>query len=60
MIKNILIYIFYVLMIKVLNFTHRFYTFSFGQYYPGLINPLDNTAEITEKRMNLYFKKSVY
>ncbi|KAG4099834.1 DUF1692-domain-containing protein [Neocallimastix lanati (nom. inval.)] len=39
---------------NLLNFTHRFYTFSFGQYYPGLINPLDNTAEITEKHFTYY------
>jgi len=39
---------------NLLNFTHRFFTFSFGQYYPGLINPLDDTAEITEKHFTYY------
>jgi len=37
-----------------LNFTHRFYTFSFGDYYPGLINPLDDSVEITEKHFTYY------
>ncbi|ORX44336.1 DUF1692-domain-containing protein [Piromyces finnis] len=37
-----------------LNFTHRFYTFSFGDYYPGLINPLDDSVEITEKHFSYY------
>jgi len=39
---------------QLLNFTHRFYTFSFGQYYPGLVNPLDDTAEITENHFTYY------
>jgi len=39
---------------KLLNFTHRFYTFSFGQHYPRLINPLDNCAEITENHFTYY------
>jgi len=39
---------------KLLNFTHRFYTFSFGQYYPGLVNPLDDSVEITDKNFMYY------
>lgn len=39
---------------NAINFTHRFYTFSFGQYYPGLVNPLDNVAEITEEHFTYY------
>lgn len=35
----------------VLNFTHRIDEFSFGQLYPNLINPLDNSIEISETRM---------
>lgn len=36
--------------ILVLNFTHRIDEFSFGQLYPNLINPLDNSVEIAETR----------
>jgi len=39
---------------ELLNFTHRFYTFSFGQYYPGLVNPLDNSVEITDNNFMYY------
>lgn len=34
----------------VLNFTHRIDEFSFGNLYPDLINPLDNSIEISETR----------
>lgn len=36
--------------ILVLNFTHRIDEFSFGQLYPDLFNPLDNSIEISETR----------
>lgn len=36
--------------ISVLNFTHRIDELSFGQLYPTLINPLDNSVEIAETR----------
>jgi hypothetical protein len=34
----------------VLNFTHRIDEFSFGELYPSLINPLDDSIEIAESR----------
>jgi hypothetical protein len=36
------------MFVIVLNFTHRIDEFSFGQLYPDLINPLDNSIEIAE------------
>jgi hypothetical protein len=45
--------------ILVLNFTHRIDEFSFGQLYPNLFNPLDNSIEISETRtfiLRLCFK----
>ena len=33
-----------------MNFTHRIDEFSFGRYYPGLVNPLDDTFKVTEGR----------
>lgn len=31
-----------------MNFTHRIDEFSFGNLYPALVNPLDNSIEIAE------------
>ena len=42
-------------LLTVLNFTHRIDEFSFGTHYPKLVNPLDDSVEITEKR-KLKFK----
>ncbi|KAG0168386.1 hypothetical protein DFQ30_004813 [Apophysomyces sp. BC1015] len=33
---------------SLLNFTHRIDEFSFGQFYAGLVNPLDNSVEVAE------------
>ncbi|CEI85931.1 hypothetical protein RMCBS344292_00380 [Rhizopus microsporus] len=38
----------------VLNFTHRIDEFSFGQLYPNLINPLDNSVEIAETHFEVF------
>ncbi|KAL7313575.1 hypothetical protein PS15m_007310 [Mucor circinelloides] len=38
----------------LLNFTHRIDEFSFGQLYPNLINPLDNSIEISETHFEIF------
>ncbi|CAG8573071.1 17061_t:CDS:2 [Acaulospora colombiana] len=40
-----------------LNFTHRIDEFSFGTFYPRLVNPLDNSIEIAEAR--IFFKYDI-
>ncbi|KAJ1913401.1 hypothetical protein H4219_005235 [Mycoemilia scoparia] len=35
---------------EYMNFTHRIDEFSFGKFYPGIINPLDDTYMVTEGR----------
>ncbi|KAI9494790.1 endoplasmic reticulum vesicle transporter-domain-containing protein [Zychaea mexicana] len=39
---------------KLLNFTHRIDQFSFGKQYPDLVNPLDNSVEITEAHFEVF------
>jgi hypothetical protein len=41
----------------VLNFTHRINEFSFGELYPNLVNPLDDSIEISYSRKNIYSTK---
>ncbi len=43
------------MIIVVLNFTHRIDELSFGEFYPNLINPLDNSMEIAETRKVINF-----
>ncbi|KAI8349421.1 endoplasmic reticulum vesicle transporter-domain-containing protein [Blakeslea trispora] len=38
----------------LLNFTHRIDEFSFGPFYPNLVNPLDDSIEITESNFEVY------
>ncbi|SAM02357.1 hypothetical protein [Absidia glauca] len=38
----------------VMNFTHRIDEFSFGEFYPSLVNPLDNSVEITESHFEAF------
>ncbi|KAJ3187485.1 hypothetical protein HDU85_006776 [Gaertneriomyces sp. JEL0708] len=38
----------------VMNFTHRIDKLSFGQYYPGLDNPLDDTLEYATSGMQMF------
>ncbi|CAO3642735.1 unnamed protein product [Cunninghamella blakesleeana] len=38
----------------VMNFTHRIDDFSFGGHYNGLINPLENSVEITESNFEIF------
>ncbi|KAI7864437.1 hypothetical protein BDF14DRAFT_1706827, partial [Spinellus fusiger] len=38
----------------IMNFTHRIDEFSFGPLYPSLINPLDNSVEITESAFEVF------
>ncbi|KAJ2956324.1 hypothetical protein NQZ79_g7812 [Umbelopsis isabellina] len=39
---------------EVLNFTHRIDEFSFGELYPSLINPLDDSIEISESHFEIF------
>jgi hypothetical protein len=36
---------------KEINFTHIIDEFSFGEYFPKIVNPLDDTMEATEDRI---------
>ncbi|KAI8372540.1 endoplasmic reticulum vesicle transporter-domain-containing protein [Choanephora cucurbitarum] len=38
----------------LLNFTHRIDEFSFGPFYPNLVNPLDDSIEITASNFEVY------
>ncbi|CAO3644969.1 unnamed protein product [Cunninghamella echinulata] len=38
----------------VMNFTHRIDGFSFGDYYNGLINPLDGSVETTDSHFDVF------
>ncbi|KAI8087053.1 endoplasmic reticulum vesicle transporter-domain-containing protein [Gilbertella persicaria] len=38
----------------LLNFTHRIDEFSFGQFYPDLVNPLDNSMEISDSHFEVF------
>ncbi|KAI8084769.1 endoplasmic reticulum vesicle transporter-domain-containing protein [Halteromyces radiatus] len=38
---------------SVLNFTHRIDEFSFGEFYPNLVNPLDNSVEISDSHFEV-------
>ncbi|CAG8742467.1 11564_t:CDS:2, partial [Acaulospora morrowiae] len=40
--------------LHALNFTHRIDEFSFGTFYPSLVNPLDNSIEISETNMETF------
>ncbi|RKO96823.1 hypothetical protein CXG81DRAFT_13924 [Caulochytrium protostelioides] len=37
-----------------MNFTHRFDSFSFGDVFPGIVNPLDNSLEIADSHMDMF------
>ncbi|KAJ3020500.1 hypothetical protein HKX48_000704 [Thoreauomyces humboldtii] len=37
-----------------MNFTHRVDKLQFGQYYPGLRNPLDRTLEVSKTSMDMF------
>ncbi|RHZ67006.1 hypothetical protein Glove_303g103 [Diversispora epigaea] len=37
-----------------LNFTHRIDEFSFGTFYPRLVNPLDNSIEVAERNIEAF------
>ncbi|KAI9483275.1 MAG: endoplasmic reticulum-golgi intermediate compartment-domain-containing protein [Benjaminiella poitrasii] len=39
---------------NMLNFTHRIDEFSFGQLYPNLVNPLDDSIEISETSFEIF------
>ncbi|KAJ3066622.1 hypothetical protein HK102_007601, partial [Quaeritorhiza haematococci] len=39
---------------EVMNFTHRIDKLSFGVYYHGLVNPLDNSAEIADEPFAMF------
>ncbi|KAG0175855.1 hypothetical protein DFQ29_006859 [Apophysomyces sp. BC1021] len=39
---------------SLLNFTHRIDEFSFGQFYAGLVNPLDNSVEVAESNFEIF------
>ncbi|KAI8983155.1 endoplasmic reticulum vesicle transporter-domain-containing protein [Pilobolus umbonatus] len=39
---------------EALNFTHRIDEFSFGELYPNIINPLDNSVEIAETNFEIF------
>ncbi|KAI7907957.1 endoplasmic reticulum vesicle transporter-domain-containing protein [Cokeromyces recurvatus] len=39
---------------NLLNFTHRIDEFSFGQLYPNLVNPLDDSIEISETPFEMF------
>ncbi|CAG8660664.1 2159_t:CDS:2, partial [Paraglomus brasilianum] len=47
-------YMNYVIDLSAINFTHRIDEFSFGTHYPQLINPLDDSVEITEKSATIF------
>ncbi|KAI9353112.1 endoplasmic reticulum vesicle transporter-domain-containing protein [Pilaira anomala] len=38
----------------LLNFTHRIDEFSFGRLYPDLVNPLDNSIELSETNFEIF------
>ncbi|CAG8488225.1 10170_t:CDS:2 [Ambispora leptoticha] len=38
----------------LMNFTHRIDKFSFGTHYPRLVNPLDNSIEISEAHSEIF------
>ncbi|GAA5810640.1 hypothetical protein MFLAVUS_004063 [Mucor flavus] len=38
----------------LLNFTHRIDEFSFGKLYPDLVNPLDNSIELSESNFEIF------
>ncbi|ORX53104.1 DUF1692-domain-containing protein [Hesseltinella vesiculosa] len=38
----------------MMNFTHRIDEFSFGKFYPSLVNPLDNSLEVTSKAFTIF------
>lgn len=38
----------------ILNFTHRIDEFSFGEFYPDLVNPLDNSIELAETNFEIF------
>ncbi|KAI8070504.1 endoplasmic reticulum vesicle transporter-domain-containing protein [Gongronella butleri] len=38
----------------VMNFTHRIDEFSFGEFYPSLVNPLDNSLEVAETHFEAF------
>ncbi|KAJ1678360.1 hypothetical protein EV182_004207 [Spiromyces aspiralis] len=42
---------FFPILYYPMNFTHRIDGFSFGSYYPGVINPLDNTFKVTKTHL---------
>jgi endoplasmic reticulum-Golgi intermediate compartment protein 2 len=38
-----------------MNFTHIIDEFSFGEFFPKIVNPLDDTMEATDDRIfNIY------
>ncbi|ORZ15630.1 endoplasmic reticulum vesicle transporter-domain-containing protein [Absidia repens] len=39
---------------SLMNFTHRIDEFSFGEYYPSLVNPLDNSVEISNSHFEAF------
>ncbi|ANB15647.1 Erv41p [Sugiyamaella lignohabitans] len=39
---------------KLLNFTHIIDEFSFGEFYPKLVNPLDGVVAVAENSMQVY------
>ncbi|KAI8991846.1 endoplasmic reticulum vesicle transporter-domain-containing protein [Mycotypha africana] len=39
---------------EIMNFTHRIDEFSFGQLYPNLVNPLDDSVEIAETTFEVF------
>ncbi|KAG9297372.1 hypothetical protein G9A89_009456 [Geosiphon pyriformis] len=39
---------------EVMNFTHRIDEFSFGTHYPRLVNPLDNSVEISHMHSEMF------
>ncbi|KAJ3172616.1 hypothetical protein HDU88_005945 [Geranomyces variabilis] len=39
---------------NMMNFTHRIDKLSFGQYYPGVHNPLDRTLEVSRTSMDMF------
>jgi len=39
---------------EAINFTHRIDEFSFGQFYPKLVNPLDDSVEIAETNLEFF------
>ncbi|OZJ03391.1 hypothetical protein BZG36_04000 [Bifiguratus adelaidae] len=39
---------------SAINFTHRIDEFSFGPFYPSLVNPLDNSVEMSESNFESF------